>query len=443
MTPAKPAAPGPGDQPGAWRALPILIVLYALSLLDRQVLTLMVGPIKRDLGISDFQVGLLQGLVFAVFYSLAAVPIGWLVDRFPRRPIIWAGVTVWALAASACGLAQNFWSLLIARLGVGAGEAALSPAAYSMLADLFRPSRLAFALSVLMIGSSLGNGLAIGLGGLVVSFAEHGGVLRLPLLGELQSWQFVFLATGLPGLVLGGLIFLVREPVRRDRMKAKGGPSFGETLRFMGSNRRFFTAHFVGFGLLSIVGWGFTSWLPVYMVRAFGWSIGQISLPLALIIGVGGTLGTLLSGWYVDRLFGRGRTDAHLRVYAFIALGMALLGVAAFQAANPYLFLLLATPIASSMTLAATAGAALQIVSPNEMRGQVGAMFLLVMNGVGLGLGPTLVGALTDFVFGDEARLGASLTLLFGVLAPLAAATLWLGMRPMREAFARSAAWRA
>lgn len=442
MTPPKSDPDVQQNQPGAWRALPILIVLYAFSLLDRQVLTLMVGPIKRDLGISDFQIGLLQGLVFAVFYSVAAVPIGWLVDRFPRRPIIWAGVTIWAIAASACGLAQTFGALLIARLGVGAGEAALSPAAYSMLADLFRPARLALALSVLMIGSSIGNGLALGLGGMIVNFAEHGGMLALPIVGELKSWQFVFLVTGLPGIVLGLLVFLLREPVRRGKASVDAKPSFRQTLAFLATNRSFFTAHFVGFGLLSIVGWAFISWLPVHMIRQFGWTIGQVSLPLAFIIGIGGTVGTLASGWLVDFFFSRGWTDAHLRVYAVIAVGMTLFGVAAFQVRDPIVFLLLATPIASTMTLAATAGAALQIVSPNEMRGQVSALFALIMNGVGLGLGPVLVGGLTDFLFADEARLGDALTLVFATLAPLAAVLLWSGRRPMRRAVEAAAAWR-
>jgi MFS family permease len=422
--------------------VPILIVLHGLSLLDRQVLTLMVGPIRRDLAITDFQVGLLQGVVFALFYSAAALPIGWLVDRFARRPLIWAGVTLWGLAASACGLAASFPALLLARIGVGVGEATLSPASSSMMADLFRPGRLALAMSVIAVGSSIGNGLAMGLGGFVVDFAERGQGVGAPFLGHLASWQFVFLATGAPGLVLGLLIFLVREPVRRARPGEGAGPSLRETFRFVAANAGFFRAHFVGFGLLSVVGWSFTSWLPVYMTRAFGWTIGQVAIPLAVIVAAGGTFGTLASGALVDRLFRAGRTDAHLRVFAGVAAGMALVGTVAFQVASPELFLVLALAIASVMTLAPAAVAALQIVSPNHMRGQLNALFLLVMNGVGLGLGPTLVGALTDFVFHDDARLGASLALVFAVLAPLAALILWSGSRSMREAVGRAAAWR-
>ncbi|MGH6996585.1 MAG: MFS transporter, partial [Phenylobacterium sp.] len=226
------------------------------------------------------------------------------------------------------------------------------------------------------------------------------------------------------------------------RKTTAGQVSPSETITFIRRRKAFFTAHFLGFGLLSIVGWGFTSWLPAYMGREFGWSIGQLSIPLALIIGLGGTLGTLATGALVDRLFARGRTDAHMRVYAVIACGMTVCGVAAFQVSDPWLFLALATPIASTMVLAATAGAALQIVSPNEMRGQVGALFLLVMNGIGMGLGPTLVGALTDFVFHDETRLGLSMTLLFAGLGPISALALWLGMPAMRAAVTEASARR-
>lgn len=189
--------------------LAILVLLSALSLLDRQILNLMVEPIKRDLALTDFQMGLIQGLAFALFYALAALPLGWAVDRWSRRWVIWSGVTLWSLAASCCGLAQSFGQLLLARLGVGAGEAALNPAAYSLLSDLYPPQKLTSAMSVLMIGSTLGGGLSIAVGGAVIGMAEAGGIFRLPLLGELRPWQFVFIVTGLPGLLAALLAFVI------------------------------------------------------------------------------------------------------------------------------------------------------------------------------------------------------------------------------------------
>jgi MFS family permease len=428
-------------QPGAWRALPVLMVLSSLALLDRQVLTLMVGPIKHDLAISDFEVGVLQGLVFALFYGVAGIPIGWLADRWPRRPIIWLGVTAWGLAASACGLVSTFAGLVMARLCVGIGEASFSPAANSMLADLFPARRLSFVLSVLSLGSNIGNGLAIGLGGLIVSFAQGGGALHLPWIGELRPWQFVFVVTGAPGLVLGALIFMVREPERRRRVESAGPPDFRRTAMFIARNRAFFTAHFLGFGLYSIAAWAFLSWMPAYMVRSFGWPISRVSIPLALIVAVGGGLGPLLSGSLVDRLFGAGRTDAHVRVYAVVAILMGGIGALAFQVRSPLLFLVLALPITGFMTLAPVATACLQIVSPNQMRGQINAIFILIMNGIGLGVGPPLVGAVTDFVLRDEARLGDAISIVFLAVTPLSALALWLGAAPMRACVQRASEW--
>jgi len=373
--------------------------------------------------------------------ALPPLPIGWLVDRFPRRPIIWLGVTVWSLATAFCGLAQNFGHLLGARLAVGIGEATLSPAAYSMLADLFRPSRLVLAISVMLMGGSIGGGLAVGLGGAVASYAESARALQLPILGVVSSWQYVFLIIGPPGLALSSLIFLVREPQRRDRLGA-APPNISETFRFVRTRRALFTFHFIGFGVQSILTFGVVGWIPAYMGRAFGWSIGQISIPFGLIIGIGSSLGSLAMGWSVDRLFGRGCTDAHMRVNSIIFLGTSIIGVAAFQVHNPWVFLVLVTPIFMTIVFTPSAVAALQIISPNEMRGQMSAMVVLIINGVGLGLGPTVVGAVTDFVFHDETRLGTAVALLFGLLGPIAAAMLALGMKPMREAARLAETWR-
>jgi MFS family permease len=410
-------------------------------MLDRQILSLMVAPIKRDFGLSDFQIGLLQGFALSLLYSIASFPIGWMVDRYPRRPIIWIGVTLWSLFAAGCGLAQSFWQLFVARLGVGIGEASLAPAAYSMLADLFRRSRLAFAMSTMVLGSCIGNGVAIVLGGAIVTFAETARFHELPILGTVASWRYIFLLTGLPGLVIATMIFLVREPVRRKRTTAAHPPLI-EVLRFIGSRRRFFTAHFIGFGLLSTMGWGFMSWLPTYMSRAFGWTIGQISLPLAVITGVGGAVGTLALGWLADHLFAKGRADAHMRIYVVVALGMTIAGVAAFQVHDPWLFLMLAAPVLATLSVQGTAAAALQIISPNEFRGQLVGLLIIVINGLGLGLGPAFVGAVTDFFFRDEARLGVSLSLLFAILGPIAALSLTLGLRSMREAVRIAESWR-
>lgn len=425
-----------------WSLLFILSLLSVFSVLDRQVLTLMVAPIKHDLHLSDFEIGLLQGTVFSFLYGVASLPIGWLVDRFPRRPIIWLGVTLWGLADAACGFARNISQLFLARTAVGIGEASLSPAAYSMLADMFPASRLALAMSIYLMGGTLGNGLAVGLGGMVVALAESGHTFQIPGVGELSSWRYVFLLTGLPGVALGLLVFLVREPPRRRNLD-HGRLPLSETFRFIGSHRQFFISHFIGFGAYATMGWAFTSWLPVYMSRSFGWSIERLTMPIALIYGLGGTVGVLLTGSLADRLFRSGRRDAHLRLYVIAAVLTTVAGVASFLVRDPLTFLLLSVPIAVTQPISATGTAALQIVSPNQMRGQLTAIFLLVINGLALGIGPPVVGALTDFVFHDERRVGTSIALMFLVLGPTAALLLSRGLGPMRDAVADAEALRS
>lgn len=439
-------APAPLDPPEehatspasvrARAALPILVLLSAFSLLDRQILNLMVDPIRRDLGLTDFQMGLVQGLAFALFYALAALPLGWAVDRWSRRWVVWSGVTVWSVAAACCGLAQNFGQLLLARLGVGAGEAALNPAAYSLLADLYPPQKLTSAMSILMIGSTLGGGLSIAVGGAVIGLAEAGGVFRLPLLGELRPWQFVFVVTGLPGLLAALLVFVIPEPPRRDVAPDAHAPTWSQTFTFLWGRRSFFVPHFAGFGLLAVVGYGFVSWLPTHLVRTFGWTPTEIATPLALINAVGATAVVLGAGALVDRLFTRGVTDIHLTLYAIVGIAMAVCGVAASLAPTAVMCLLLGAPVVSVLTFASISAAALQLVTPPRMRGRVSAIYLLIMTGLGLGLGPPIVGALVDYAYPGPGGLGPALATLFAIGAPLGVVFLVAGRGPMRRAVA-------
>jgi MFS family permease len=204
-------APFPSPAHARW-AVVVLLMLSALSYLDRQVLFLMVDRVKADLRLDDFKISLLQGFAFALFYGVFGLPFGWAVDRFSRRWIIFAGITIWAVAASACGLAHTFSQLLFARFLVGVGEAALSPAAFSLLSDTFPKHRLTMAIAVFAAGTNIGSGLAFAIGGIVVGLLpEHGATV--PLVGHLANWQLVFLLTGLPCLAVGWLIFTVIEPL--------------------------------------------------------------------------------------------------------------------------------------------------------------------------------------------------------------------------------------
>jgi MFS family permease len=423
----------------AWRSVIILTLLYSLSLMDRQLVTLLVTDIRADLGISDFQMGLLHGLAFALFYVTFGLLFGWAVDRYPRRSIIFFGVLFWSLATAACGLARNFGQFLGARFGVGAGEAALNPAAYSIIGDSFPKHRRAVALSVFGSGSYLGGALAVALGALLIGAIPSDGIV-LPLVGHLRPWRIAMIAVGLPGLLIAFLVWAVIDPPRQEKQSDKAA-SLTDALRFMQARWRLFACHFTGFGLLAANAYGFGAWTPTYLIRKFDLPIALVGLSTSALVLVFGMGGTVLSGWIIDRLFARGRTDIHLRFYIFCAaLQIAILFCAAAVDSLP-LFLLLN---GCAMLLASYTGAAvaaLQIATPNEYRGQVSAVYLFVFTLLGIGLGPTLVGAITTFVYRDDAMLGWAIATAAAIILPLAITALTLGLRPMREAVVQARQW--
>ncbi len=433
---SKPDSPAFEDPRRGYLALGVFLVLYALAYLDRHVLNLMVEPIRRDLGATDFQISLLQGIAFVAFFSLSGLPLGWAVDRYPRRIVVFCGIIFWSVAAAAGAFATRYWHLLLARFGVGAGEAALAPAAYSILADLFPPARLGFAMAIFSSGAIVGGAISLAAGGLIVGLASEGAVYVVPFLGEFSAWQLVFLVTGAPGLLLVFLIFLVSEPKRRataltDRT---AGPNLFEGLRFMASQRGFFSAHLAGFSLLNLVAYSWIAWSPTFLARTLGWSIPKVGLILGAATLIGGLVGMLGSGRLADHLFRRGVADAHLRIYVYAALGLGALIVTAGlvpQTTVVVVCVVLASVITPFIAVAATA---LQITTPARYRGQVSAVFLLVYNIVGAGLGPVIVAAFTDYVFAEDARIGWSLAASAAIFTPLASLCFARGLAPMRRA---------
>lgn len=429
----------------AWYMTGVLFLLYWLSLLDRLVISLLVDPIRRDLGISDFELSLLQGFAFGVFYAVCGLPLGWLVDRFSRRWVIFGGVTIWTLSTALCGMAHNYWQLFMARVGVGAGEAALSPAAYSLMADSFPPHRLTTALAVYSMGSLFGTGMAYLMGGLIVGMvAEHQSVL-LPMIGEVRSWQMVFIAIGLPGIFLALLVFTFREPVRRGVITHASGPAlsemFGDVFHHIRRHARFFLCHHAGFTICVMAVTGMALWAPTYLYRTFAWKPAQVGIWLGVVGTLGGLIGALLCGQIIDRQVARGRLDAHMWLFSMTTLLSLPITVVGVLWHNPYVFLgafflnqVLVSPI---MGISA---AALQIAAPANLRGRLSSIYLFVMILLGIGAGPSVVAAFTDFVFRDDAKVGYSLALLFALACPLAALILQLGRGPMRRAVAENMA---
>lgn len=437
--------------PAAARAnytLAVLLAAYVLSFIDRQILNLLVGPIRGDLGISDFQMSLLQGMAFAVFYCTLGLPLGRLADRGNRKVIIAIGIVVWSLMTAACGLASTFSALLIARVGVAVGEAALSPAAYSMLGDTFPPDKLARAIYVFSMGVTIGGGMAYLIGGSVIELISSAGAVQLPLVGAVRPWQATFFIVGLPGLLLGLLVwFTVQEPDRRD-MVARPSADISNAVtvkdvwRFVSRRWRSYASIFISVALLSILGYGYLNWYPTFLIRSYGMKLGDVGRYFGLIYLVCGTAGAFGGALLCERLGRRGYKDANLRVVAIVSVALIL--PTALGPLMPSAALALAIAAPATFLLNAFFGAsvtALQLVTPNRMRALISAAFLLCNTVSGLGFGTSFVAAFTDFVFGDDAALRYSLVSVAVLVCPLAAAVSAWGLKHYRRALEEAAAW--
>jgi MFS family permease len=423
----------------AWFVVGLLTLAYVFSFIDRQILNLMVKPIQKDLGIGDFGMGLLMGASFAVFYTFFGIPLGRLADTRSRRLIICCGIAVWSLMTAGCGLTKKFWQLALMRMGVGVGEASLSPAAYSLISDYFRPELRSTAISVYSMGIYIGSGLAFILGGLVIGFTSEQESFVVPIVGAVRSWQLVFFLVGLPGLLVAVLMLAIREPARKGLRTSKSGPSvpskasLTEVWSYFDANRSTLLCLNLGIGMATLFSYGAASWIPAFLGRRFDWKQGQAGLVFGVMVATAGTLGIVSGGRLADWLRVRGRPDADLRV-ALLGTLACIPFVVTFPLVPEAIWSVgLLTPMIffGSMPFG-VAPAATQHMMPNTMRSQASALYLFAINLIGMGLGPTIVGALNDYVF-DPKAVGYSL-LLVGVLSYSAGSLLlWLGLKPYRR----------
>jgi len=443
-------ATAPWPRPGiAWYAVVILVIAFIFSFIDRIIIAMLVEPLKQDLGLSDTQLGLLQGLAFAVFYATVGLPIGRLADRRSRRAIIGWGIFLWSIMTAVCGLARNFWELFLARVGVGVGEAALSPAAYSMIADYFPREKLGRALGVYQSGAFFGAGLSFLVGGLVIQAASRAGEVSLPFLGEVRAWQLVFFAVGLPGVLVALLMLTVREPERRGRLQIRQADgtvteqlSVRATVGYLASRWRTYLTHFVGMTVVTIQGYSFFFWVPELFVRTWQWTIPQVSLAYGLVTIIGGPIGILLGGWIADRLYQRGHKDALMRTCLGGALLLLIPGsILTPLMPTPELALAMLVPVSlGGAMVTATGAAALQIITPNQMRAQATAVYYFVINIFGL-LGPTAVAAVTDFAFADDAALRWSLAIVCAIASVVGIVALRYNLPHYRASVVEAEGW--
>jgi MFS family permease len=409
--------------PGAmWWAITVLFLAYTLSFVDRTVLALLVEPVKRDLKLSDTQISLLQGLAFAAFYTVLGLPIAALADRRSRKGIIALGIGIWSVMTGLCALATGFWSLFAARVGVGVGEAALSPAAYSLVGDLAPPARRGRAMAVYASGAHVGAGLALIIGGLLFKALGEHSVFATPV-GLLRTWQVVFVVVSLPGVLVSLLALTIQEPPRgapsRPSANQAAGPPAG-MIDFLRRHPAAIALHFLGFSACGLISTAISAWAPSFMIRAYGYTTAQTGQQLGLVAVTLGICGALSGGSLSDRLTRRGLVDAPIWVGLLGLLLLTPAGILAPLAGRPAFSVALFGAANFFGAFAYPAGAAaLQRLTPPVLRARLAAGYLMVVTLISAAGGPMLVALLSDHLFRSRAGLGPAMALSTGIAGPL------------------------
>jgi len=444
-TTAAPVAAGEAAVPAAhaipekaslksWYTVVMLAFVIMLAQIDRNIISLMVQPIKRDFGLSDTEIGILTGLAFSITYVMFGPPIARVADRGFRRPVIASCLAIWSGATALCGIAQTYWQLFIGRAIVGGAESGSSPASLSMIADVIPRHQLPRAYAIYNTGFMFGGALAMFFGGLLLGHFADMEPIQVPGIGIIRDWQLVFVIVGLPGILFALLIMLtVPEPPRKAAHKAGGYP-LKEVVGFVWTNRRMHGPMLAAALLNSIQMFGAVAWLPAFYERTYGWG-PEIAGPLMGPVNMGASLAGLFLGAFIAEWLGKKRDDANVRVL-FLANFLCIPFIV-LQPLMPTAVLALAIGgIGGAISSMGAAGynSALQVSTPNAMRGQINALYLFIIAAVGGTLGPLFIGMLTDFVAGDEGDLRYVLAGFRLALAPIDAFLIWLAIGPYGKA---------
>ena len=448
MSQDKAAGPGAGTigepWPSAGRAnysLFVLTIVVLFTVVDRQVLALMIEPVKQDFGISDTQAALLLGAAFSLTYAIAGLPIARIADTRNRRNLVAICIAFWSAATMACGLAQNYTQLFLARLGIGVGESGYGPATWSIITDSYPREKVAFATGVLAIGATAGTGLALFMGGAVLGLVEHLPAVSLPFGGVMRPWQWAFMIVGAPGLIWALVVLTTHEPVRRGLVagQARTSVPVRDVAKFMMDDWRAYLAVIGGLAMKLLMIMGISQWMPTLYHRQFGWALADVGLISGGIAMVISPIALILGGKLSERWMRQGKADANLRI-VFYGL---LIAVPCFTAAplmqNAWLVLTLhSIAIFIGAMGSGPAIAAFQLITPNPMRAQVSSVSQFCTNVIAFALGPLIVALLTDFVFDDPQQLKYSISLCSAILGPATILLTWQGLKPYARSFERA-----
>ena len=386
--------------------LAVLFLAYVINFVDRQIVSILAEPIKQALGVSDSWIGFLGGPAFAIFYATLGIPIARLADLWVRRSVIAIGLTLWSGMTALSGLSQSFTHLALARIGVGVGEAALSPPAHSLLADYFPVSRRSTALGIYAMGIHIGVLVGLVLGG---------------WLEEFWGWRAAFMVVGIPGLILALVVrFTVREPIRGAQETAPvagAPPPVAVVVRFLAARRSFIHLS-LGIGLTAFAGYAFAFWAPQFLRRVHEMSSGELGTKVGIGLGTGGAIGSVLAGVLADRL---GRRDVRwwLWIPAIACIGPLPFTLAFLLIGDPNLALVISFPgVVVAAMYQGPVFSTVQTLAPVRMRAVASGVLMFVTNIIGLALGPQSVGWLNDYVFAahGEQAVRYSLLLVLSVM---------------------------
>jgi MFS family permease len=418
----------------AWYVAILLSCTHMVSFLDRFVMGLVMVPVKLSFGLSDTQLGLLNGTGFVILYTLAALPLGRLADRSNRRNIIIIGILLWSIATAACGLTNSFGSLFAARVGVGFGEASLLPSAMSLLAAYFSRKQLGRAVATFTMGASLGTSLAFMGGGAILAWLVTRGGMNLAYFGHLSPWKALFVFTSLPGLMLAVLLFTVREPERIcDVSQAR--PSVREAFRYINNRRKAYGWHSIASVATIIIIQAVTAWAATFYVRMFGFTPAEAGIAVGSVLLVAAPLGHLSGGWLMDEIHRRGISSAPGLVIALMLTLAVIPGIIFCTTVNITISLAAFAVMKFFLTAAAPPSlAGVQMITPERLRGLMTACFLATVTLIAVGFGPVLVGIITDKVFGYDKALPWSLLILIVGFAVLGVVAAWRSRKPFGAA---------
>lgn len=415
-----------------WLLVGLLALASVVSQFDRTVINLMVEPIKAEFGLNDTAFGALQSIAFGMFYVIACIPLGRAADNYSRKYLLAICLFFWTIFAMASGLARSYFQLFLMRIGVAVGEASLTPAGLSMLSDHFPPERLGRPVSGFLMSAPIGQGLAFIGGGSLLTALDGSRLLESGVMDGLEPWQAAFIIVGAPGLLLVPFFLLCREPVRRGAGASESLPA-REVVRLVTNRRKALIPMFIGFAMVLLVAYSITIWTPALLQRTYGWNTAEIGLGFGLLVMTAGTAGVYTAGLLSDWLMAKGHSDAPLKVAAAGFAAGGLCGTLAPLMPDPYMALaLLGGALFFGNMPFSCAATALQLIVPNRARAQVSALYVTFTTLVGLSVGPTIIGLMTDFVFRDPADIRYSMSVVVGVASPVMVLMMLLAMRPYR-----------